>query len=194
MSYLDVLEHFWAHNLKWSILRLFHLYNNLLLWHHYGRRTCMGKLMFRCCLMANTIHSHCFLEFTRHDLISLLPHGYVQGHWGCQDHVYFGTLVFSLNHYQTLSIIYNGINLKPHSTKLFIFFMEKICMGGRATNKSIKHEEMTHEVWDQIFQKGVILDTNNLSKFVMTNVRRNLSTHGIYLISTSLLKISFKIV
>jgi hypothetical protein len=32
MSYLEVFEHFWAHNLKWLILRETHLYNNLLLW------------------------------------------------------------------------------------------------------------------------------------------------------------------
>jgi hypothetical protein len=80
MSYLKVLEHFQTHNLKWPILRKIHLYNNLLLWHHYGRRSCMGKLMLGCCLMASTMHSHYFLEFTRHDLIGLLPHWYVQGH------------------------------------------------------------------------------------------------------------------
>jgi hypothetical protein len=34
-------------------------------------------VMLGCCTMAATMHSHCLLELIGHDLIGLLPHGYI---------------------------------------------------------------------------------------------------------------------
>jgi hypothetical protein len=84
VSYLEVLKHFQAHNLKWPILRKTHLYNNLFVVAPLWSKTMYGQtnawVMLGCCLMVCTMHSHCLLELIGHDLIGLLPHGYVQGH------------------------------------------------------------------------------------------------------------------